>query len=77
MKTRAHFIQHCDFCDLGTFEYTCPSCGTFNIDYDIWWKEDGIYDNPFSFKCEKCETELLVTWAKDEYVYWVSLVNSA
>ncbi|MFA5152765.1 MAG: hypothetical protein WC554_09415 [Clostridia bacterium] len=72
--TEAYFIQHCDFpgCDLGTFEYTCPECGKYVIDYEIWWEENEIWKGKkVHFKCHECRKELFVEWNKKEFKYQV------
>lgn len=74
----AHFIEHCDEpgCDLGTFEYICPVCGKYNVDYEIWWEEDNIWrGNKFSFKCPVCEKDLTVEWDTENYEYKVKPIN--
>ena len=71
----AYFIEHCDFegCDLGTFEYQCPKCLRYMRDYEIWWKQEEIYEgNKFSFKCPECGEELIVEWDKENYQFKVS-----
>lgn len=70
MKTEAYFIGHCDDenCDLGSFDYTCPCCGKFNVDYDVWWKADEIYGGTIhKFECDKCKANLVVKWDSEEF----------
>lgn len=78
MKTEAYFIGHCDEpgCDLGSFDYTCPSCNKDSSDYDVWWKEDEIYKGtPELFKCQKCLVELKVTYDQEENEMIVTIVE--
>lgn len=75
-KTEAYFLQHCENedCDLGSFQYTCPHCNGVSDDYEVWWQEDEIYAGAAHiFKCENCETMLMVEWDKLEYGYYVTL----
>lgn len=73
MKTEAYFIGHCDDCDLGTFEYTCPCCGNYNVDYEVWWEDDKIYGGtPHKFKCGDCNENLVVAWDPEEIEYIVT-----
>ena len=73
----AYFIGHCDFegCDLGTFEYKCPKCLKCVCDYEIWWKQDEIYEGKkISFKCPECGEELMVEWDKENHEFKVSKI---
>jgi predicted RNA-binding Zn-ribbon protein involved in translation (DUF1610 family) len=73
-KGEAYFIGHCDLpdCDLGTFEYVCPECGKYVIDYENWWEEDKIYRGiTVSFKCPECGEELIVEWNKHNHEFRV------
>lgn len=75
----AYFFEHCDEpgCDLGTFEYVCPECKGFTIDYEVWWKEDDIWKGEVvKFKCEKCGAELTVEWDKENYCFVVKHLKS-
>ena len=69
---QAYFIQHCDLpeCDLGTFEYVCPKCEKYIIDYEIWWKEDNIWKGEeVNFQCPECGELLTVEWGKNNNQY--------
>lgn len=73
----AYFIKHCDFygCDLGTFEYKCPACLKYIVNYEIWWNEDEMYyGKKISFKCPECGEELIVEWCKNELRFKVSKI---
>lgn len=73
----AYFINHCDLpeCDLGTFEYKCPECKKYVIDYEIWWKQDEIWDGKkLNFKCPECGEELIVEWNTEDLEYKVSKI---
>lgn len=74
MKEEALFIPHCDNprCELGTFEFTCPSCKKYIVDYKVWWEQDEIYQGqPHNFNCVKCSRGLIVEYDKNEYEYYV------
>lgn len=73
----AYFIGHCDNpgCDLGTFEYKCPTCLKYICDYEIWWQQDEIYyGRKISFKCSECEEVLIVEWDKENHEFKVSKI---
>ena len=74
-RTEAYFYPHCDYeyCDLGTFTYTCPKCDRRLDDYEIWWKDDEIYmGQPYIFECEYCKASLIVEHNPEEHGYFVS-----
>lgn len=65
IKGEAYFINHCDDenCDLGSFDYVCPSCGKYCVDYDIWWKSDEVYSGKvINFNCLKCKIKLSLNY---------------
>lgn len=71
-KSEGYFVGHCDdeYCDLGSFEYTCPCCEKYNTNYEIWWEEDNIYSGiNYIFNCDNCNEELNVYWDKNEIEY--------
>ena len=73
-REEAYFIPHCDdeLCDLGTFETTCPSCGKYIVDYDVWWDADDVYHGTERvFDCEHCKSSLVVRWDKEQIEYYV------
>lgn len=75
IKTEAYFMNHCEDppCGLGAFKYVCPCCGKNISDYDIWWKQDDIWEGKREeFKCEKCNKLLMVEWDKNKFEYWVN-----
>lgn len=79
MKTEAYFIPHCDdfSCDLGAFQYTCPNCNKTSSDYEVWWKQDDIWnETSHKFNCNECNQQLIVKWDKEEYQYLVCLENN-
>jgi len=54
----------------------CPECGKYNIDYEVWWKEDEIWKgNKFGFKCPICGKKLIVEWSMKTYEYKVKSIN--
>lgn len=74
METEGVFICHCDDppCELGVFEYSCPACKKNQTDFDVWWKQDEIWDGlHYEFKCESCGRPLVVSYNKAEYEYRV------
>jgi predicted SprT family Zn-dependent metalloprotease len=76
IATEAFFIGHCDFeeCDMGSFQYTCPSCNKATNDYDIWWAADEIWKGKnVDFECEECKAKLVVKWNGSNYEYLVHL----
>jgi hypothetical protein len=75
--TEGQYVQHCEnpTCDLGYFEYTCPSCkwGGTNFD-EAWWERDEIYNGKqVKFDCEHCNKELIVFCDKENMEYLVRL----
>lgn len=79
MKTTdALFISHCDDdnCTLGSFEYECPNCDKIQNDYEIWWKQDDLYDGKIErFTCESCQSILEVFWDRWEYQFTVKVAS--
>jgi len=70
----ARFIGHCDEieCSLGTFEYKCPACFEYNVDYVLWFEEDEIWKGKeVCFNCPDCGEELVVEWEQENYQYIV------
>lgn len=73
--TEAYFIDHCEGgCGLGRFQYECPRCSAVEDDFEIWFKEDDIYNGEtVLFKCENCNCDLLVR--RNNFGYKVYLNN--
>jgi len=71
--TEAYFIDHCEGgCGLGRFQYECPKCSAVEDDFEIWFKEDDIYNGEtVLFKCENCNCNLFVKY--DNFGYKVYL----
>lgn len=73
-KAEGYFVGHCDDedCVFGAFEYTCPCCETYNIDYQVWWEQENISCDTFhEFNCDNCNEELKVYFDNDEFEYIV------
>jgi YgiT-type zinc finger domain-containing protein len=80
MPNELEFIRHCDddLCDLGSAEYTCPSCGKYIVDYgDLWWEYfDGstlMTKGVVGTSCPECGEVLVVTQNKKDYTYEIEI----
>lgn len=61
-----YFIEHCDHeqCSLGTMEFECPACNTWNVEYENYYEEYvlGNHNPNYTVQtfCEKCKQNLVI-----------------
>lgn len=51
------YISHCEYCDMGSAKFNCPSCKKYNVNYGELWHE--AYSSGILDTCNHCKVELV------------------